>query len=163
MQVFSSDSRQSLVQHGFQFKTKKSFLSIEDKLTVCDLIRKKFSYSEINNRFNTGKPTISDIVRGEEKFKKFKQSKCELKKTKTMRGGKFDKIRPSPVHLVPSDAGKGVPVTGTILSEKGNEYHALLHADSPKPFTASYGFQWRFCNRFGIRSLSICGENSLLT
>ena len=79
-------------------KRKRVVLSIEDKLTVCDLVRKKVSYSEINNRFNIGKPTISDIVRGEEKLKKFKQSKCELgisksvKKTRTMRGGKFDKL-----------------------------------------------------------------------
>ena len=74
-------------------KRKRVVLSIEDKLTVCDLVRKKVSYSEINNRFNIGKSTISDIVRGEEKLKKFKQSKCELgisksvKKTKTMRAG----------------------------------------------------------------------------
>ena len=53
---------------------------------------------------------------------------------------------------------KGVPVTGPILLEKANENHALLYADSPKPFTASYGLQWRFWNRFGIKRLSICGE-----
>ena len=79
-------------------KRKRVVLSIEDKSTVCDLVRKKVSYSEINNRLNIGKPTISDIVRGEEKLKKFKQSKCELgisksvKKTKTVRGGKLDKL-----------------------------------------------------------------------
>ena len=75
-------------------KRKIVVLSIEDKLTVCDLVRKKVSYSEINNRFNIGKPTIRYIVRGEEKLKKFKQLKCEfgisksVKKTKTVRGGK---------------------------------------------------------------------------
>ena len=79
-------------------KRKRVVLAIEDKLTVCDLVRKRVSYSEINNRFNIGKSTISDIVRGKEKLNKFKQSKCELgisksvKKTKTMRGGKFDKL-----------------------------------------------------------------------
>ena len=150
-------------------KRKRVVLSIEDKLTVCDLVRKKVSYSEINNRSNIGKSTISDIVRGEEKLNEFKQSKCELgisksvKKTKTMRGGKFDKLDQALYIWFRQMRDKGVPVTGPILLGKANEYHALLYADSPKPFTASYGFQWRFCNRFGIKSLSICGENSLLT
>ena len=124
-------------------KRKRVVLSIEDKLTV----RKKISYSEINNRFNIG-----DIVRGEEKLNKFKQSKCELgmsksvKKTKTMRGGKFDKLDQSLYMWFRQMREKGIPVSGPILLEKANEYLDLLYADSPKPFTASYGFQWRFCN-----------------
>ena len=132
---------------------------VDKKLTVCDLVRKKVSHSEINNRFNIGKSAISDIVQGEEKLKK-----CELgisksvKKTKTMRGGKFDKLDQALYIWFRQMREKGVPVTGPILLEKANDYHALLYADSPKPFTASYGFQWRFCNRFGIKSLSICGE-----
>ena len=146
-------------------KRKRVVLSIEDKWTV----RKKVSYSEINNQFNIAKSTISDIVRSKEKLKKFKQSKCELgisksvKKTKTMRGGKFDKLDQALYIWFRQMREKGVPVTCPILLEKAKEYHALLYADSPKPFTASYGFQWRFCNRFGIKSLSIVGKNSLLT
>ena len=27
-----------------------------------------------------------------------------------------------------------------------------------KPFSASTGSQWRFCRRFGLRNLKICGE-----
>ena len=53
---------------------------------------------------------------------------------------------------------KGVPVTGPILLEKAVEFHSLLYPESPRSFDASYGFQWRFCSRFGIKSLSICGE-----
>ena len=94
LQDFSLDQ---LLNMASSSKRKRVVLSIEDKLTVCDLVRKKVSHSEINNRFNIGKSTINDIVRGEEKLNKFKQSKCELgisksvKKTKTMRGRKFDK------------------------------------------------------------------------
>ena len=63
-----------------------------------------------------------------------------------MRGGKLDKLDQALYIWFRQMRGKGVPVTGPILLEKANKYQALLYADSPKPFTASYGFQWRFCN-----------------
>ena len=81
-----------------------------------------------------------------------------IKKTKTMKGGKFDKLDQALYIWFWQMQEKVVPVTGPILLEKENEYHVLLYADSPKPFRASYGFQCQFCNRFGIKSLSICVE-----
>ena len=53
---------------------------------------------------------------------------------------------------------KGIQVTGPILLEKATEFHKLLCADSTTQLNASYGFQWRFCKRFGIKNLSISGE-----
>ena len=122
-------------------------------MAVCDLVRKNLSYSEINNRFNIRKPTISDIVRGEDKLKKFKQSKCEhgisksVKKTKTMRGGKLDKLDQALYIWFYQMREKGVPVTGPILLEKANEYHALLYADSPTCVDAMIFKDW-FQNHF---------------
>ena len=79
-----------------------------------------------------------------------------------MRGGKFDKLDQALYVWFRQMRGKGVPVTGPILFEKANEYHAILYADSPKSSTASYSFQWRFCNRFGI-VYRFVGKNSLLS
>ena len=42
--------------------------------------------------------------------------------------------------------------------KKATNFHFLLYAKSPKSFNATYGYQWLFCNRFGIKSLSIPGE-----
>ena len=50
-------------------KRKRVVISIEDKLTVCDLVRKKVPCSETMNRFHIGKSTICDIARDEEKLK----------------------------------------------------------------------------------------------
>ena len=47
-------------------KRKRVVLTVEDKLTVCDLVEKKVPYTEIMNRFNIGKSTISDIVKNKE-------------------------------------------------------------------------------------------------
>ena len=98
------------------------------------------------------------------KSSKLKQSKSELgilksvKTSKTMKGGMFDKLD-NALHLwFRQIREKGVPVTDPVLLEKANKFHKLLYAESPRPFTASYGFQWLFCNRFGIKSLSTCGK-----
>ena len=129
-------------------KRKRVVLSIEDKLTVCDLVRKKVPYSEIMNQFHIGKSTISDIVRNEEKFKMFKQSKSELgiskamKTSKAMKVGMFDKLDQALYLWFRQLGEKGLPVTGPISLEKANKFHLILYLDNPKPFSGSYGFQW---------------------
>ena len=42
--------------------------------------------------------------------------------------------------------------------EKASELHRLIYGEHSRPFSASTGFQWRFCRRFGLRNLKICGE-----
>ena len=37
-------------------------------------------------------------------------------------------------------------------------FTGLIYAECLNPFIASTGFQWRLCNRFGIKSLAITGE-----
>ena len=53
---------------------------------------------------------------------------------------------------------KGISVTDPILLERATEFYRFLYSESPKPFNASYGYQWRFCNHFGIESLAITGK-----
>ena len=122
---------------------------------------KKVPYSEIMNQFHIGKSTISDIVRNEEKFKMFKQSKSELgiskavKTSKAIKVGMFDKLDQALYLWFRQLREKGSPVTGPILLEKANEFHRLLYPHNPKPFSTSYGFQWRFRNRFGNQKVCL--------
>ncbi len=56
-----------------------------------------------------------------------------------------------------------MPVSGPILCEKATQLHAQLHAESGSenskaPFQASRGWLWRFCQRHGVRQLSLQGE-----
>ena len=54
---------------------------------------------------------------------------------------------------------QGIPITGPILREKAQLFHQQLHDDnSSSSFEASTGWQWRFCQRHGIRQLSLQGE-----
>ena len=48
-------------------------LSIEQKLEILDLLRKGASYRTIAETFGTGRSTIADIKRQEEKLRSFKR------------------------------------------------------------------------------------------
>ena len=53
------------------------------------------------------------------------------------------------------------PVSGPILCEKAVQLHAQLHqgdSEAELLFQASRGWLWRFCQRHGIRQLSLQGE-----
>ena len=46
--------------------------------------------------------------------------------------------------------GLNIPVNGSLLQEKASILFEKLHLDTTtKEFTASVGFQWRFCKRNG--------------
>lgn len=145
-------------------KRKRIVLSIEEKLKVCEMFRNKIPKTDIMLKYSIGKSTVNDIIKKEESLKNFKMGKSELgisnsaKATKTMKGGMYQKLDSALYLWFRQQREKGTPVTGPILLEKATEFHKLLYADSSTQFNASYGFQWRFCKRFGIKSLAISGE-----
>ena len=51
---------------------------------------------------------------------------------------------------------QGVPVTGPLLCAKALEISKTMHGETA--FPASEGWKLRFCNRHGIRQLSVQGE-----
>ena len=84
-----------------------------------------------------------------------------VKGTKAMKVGIYHKLDSARYLWFRQHREKGIPVTGLILLEKATEFHSFLYPESPnKTFNASYGFQWRFCNCFGIKSRAISGEKA---
>ena len=49
-----------------------------------------------------------------------------------------------------------MPISGPMLCEKAVELSRILNGETD--FTASKGWEWRFCKRHGIRQLSVQGE-----
>ena len=145
-------------------KRKHVILTIEEKLQACEMVRKKVPKSIVMAKFNIGKSTLNDICRKEESFKNFKAKKEDLgissvlKTAKQIKSGSFDKLDQALYIWLRQQREKGSPITGPVLMEKAVEFHHLIYGESSQPFIASSGFQWRFCKRFGIRNLSICGE-----
>ena len=118
----------------------------------------------IMSQFSIGKSTLNDILRSEVKFKKFKAEKDELglrgaaKTAKIVEGNVFDKLNSALYIWFRQEREKVCTVTGPILLEKASEFHRLIYGEHSRPFSASTGFQWRFCRRFGLRNLKICGK-----
>ncbi len=48
-------------------KQKRIVLTIKDKLTICETVRKGQSMTSVAQRFNVGKSTVHDIVKNEAK------------------------------------------------------------------------------------------------
>ena len=53
-------------------KRKRTILFDEDKLKVCDMVRRKISKTDIMLKYNIGKSTVDDICKTEERLKNFK-------------------------------------------------------------------------------------------
>ena len=107
---------------------KRKVLSIEQKLEICELVKKGTSYDEIMKTYGIVK-TGSNNELDQALYLWFRQ--C---------------------------CGKNIPVTGPILLEKASAFYNLLYPDATKSFSGSTWFQWRLCNRFGIRNLAIASE-----
>ncbi len=52
-------------------KRKRIVLTIEDKLKICETIRKGLSMTSAAQQFNVGKSTVHDITKNEVKLKQF--------------------------------------------------------------------------------------------
>jgi len=103
-------------------------------------------------------------LRSEEKLTQFKAEKNELgipgevKTTKAIENGSFDKLDSALYIWFRQQREKGCPVTGPILMKKASEIRRLIYGESSKPCVVSSGFQWRFCGRFVLRKLTLSGE-----
>ena len=55
---------------------------------------------------------------------------------------------------------QGTPVSGPLLCEKATQFHEQMHREEAGvvPFKASGEWLWRFCQRHGIRQLTLQGE-----
>ena len=142
----------------------KVVLSIEEKLKVCEMFRNKIPKTDIMLKYSIGKSTVNDIIKKKQSLKNFKTVKSEIgvsnsvRTTKTMKGGMYQKLDSALYLWFRQQREKKIPVTGPILLEKATEFRKLLYADSTTQFNTSYGFQWRFCKRFGVKNLAISRE-----
>lgn len=143
---------------------KRKVLSIEDKLIICELVKKGTPYGEICDKYGIGKSTISDIKKKETEMRAYVSQKTQLgmakcvKDAKTMHQGYNEELDQALYIWFKQCREKNIPVTGPLLMEKASYFYNVLYPNAAKPFSASTGFQWRFCNRFGIRGLAISGE-----
>ena len=145
-------------------KRKRVVLSLDHKLSVCDMVRQKRSKVDIMAKFNIARRTLNDICKSEDNLRKFKGVKNEtgtsssFSKLKSMKIGSYKELDTALYIWFCQKRELGIPITGPILMEKAQYFFNRLYPDSSVSFSASKGFQQKFCQRFGIKRLAVCGE-----
>ena len=76
---------------------KRKVLAIEQKLDICELVKKGTSYDKIMKTYGIGKSTILDIKKKEQEFKQFVLKKTTRHKnaekvTKVMKTGSNNEL-----------------------------------------------------------------------
>ena len=78
-----------------------------------------------------------------------------VKKAKSMKIGKDEKLDQVVFVWFKQKRAEGAPISSSILCEKAVQLCGLVGNSNFKP---SRGWRWRFCKRHGIRELSLQGE-----
>ena len=144
-------------------KRKRVVLSIETKLAILDKVAKGATQSDLAREYNIGRSTVTDLKRNEAKLREFATGLDDQgisSSRKIMRLAKEQQVEEAVYLWFVQKRSQDTPVSGPLLKEKAKEFHEKLHIeeDDPPSFTASSGWLWRFCNRHGIRELSLQGE-----
>ena len=135
-------------------KRKRKVLTIEDKLTILKELQVT-SATILAEKYGVGKSTISDIKRSKEAILKFKDKATDMgmsKKAKVMKLGDNMKHDEAVYIWFKQKRMEGTPISGPILCEKAVQLYKKMHGEE-SVFSASTGWQWRFCKRHGIRNL----------
>jgi len=143
-------------------KRKRIVLSIEKKLEILDRLSKGETQVKLAQEYGIGKTTVFDLKQNENRIKMYASTMDSLsfckKGRKIMRMAADDKLDEALYLWFVQKRSQGMPVSGPILCAKASLLHAKMNGDSAPEFKASRGWLWRFCNRHGMRQLSIQGE-----
>lgn len=140
-------------------KRKRVVLTIEEKVKVLDMLDESVSYGVIAEKFGIGKSTVSDLKKNKEKIRSFQREMIDMgmkRQAKTMRLGDDKQLDRALYLWFKQKRMEGVPVTGPLLCAKALELSKTINGETE--FHASEGWKWRFCQRHGIRQLSVQGE-----
>lgn len=72
-------------------KRKRTVLTIDQKLEICELLNKKYSFSVISQKFDVGRSNVADIKKSEKKIIAIKERMEALNRrtAKCMKLGKY--------------------------------------------------------------------------
>ena len=101
-----------------KLKRKRVVLTIDDKLAVCEMVKKNINKDEIMAKFNITRQTTNDICKSKDSFKQFKKAKLELGTSskltsrKSMKSGSYKELDSALYMWFRQKRELGIPVTG---------------------------------------------------
>ena len=133
------------------------------KLANLDQLKKGESQSRLTSEYAIGKSTIGDIKKNKGKINCFAATMDSLtmstNECKVMQIADDDKLDEALFLWFMHKRSQSLLVSGPVLCERAMEKHVQIQVgESMPPFQASRGWLWHFCNRHGIRQLSLQGE-----
>ena len=139
---------------------------MDDKLAILDRLKNETQEKLAAAEYGVGRSTIGDIKKSEDKLRAFASTMEGLamntKGRKVMRLADDEKLDKAVYLWFIQKRSQDMPISGPVLCEKATQLHAQLHDGDPdnleSSFQASRGWLWRFCQRHGIRQLSLQGE-----
>lgn len=144
-------------------KRKRVVLPLEIKIAILDRLKAGATQAKLADEYGIGRLTVGDIKKSEDKIRSFASTMESMamskKGRKVMRLADDDRLDKAVYLWFAQKWSQDMPVSGPVLCEKAVQLHEQLHeSESVPPFQASRGWLWRFCQRHGIRQLSLQGE-----
>lgn len=144
-------------------KRKRVVLPLEIKIAILDRLNAGATQAKLADEYGIGRSTVGDIKKSEDKIRSFASTMESMamskKGRKVMRLADDDRLDKAVYLWFAQKRSQDMPVSGPVLCEKAVQLHEQLHeSESVPPFQASRGWLWRFCQRHGIRQLSLQGE-----
>ena len=130
-------------------KRKRKVLTINQKLEIIKKLEAGTSQSKIGEEYDIGQSTVLDIKQNKTKLESFSRKMVDMgmnKGTKIMKVGEYEKLDQALYVWFKQEREKNTPITGPIIAEKAKVLFPLLYQETSKPFKASQGFLWHFCN-----------------
>ncbi|CAG8640808.1 3557_t:CDS:2 [Ambispora gerdemannii] len=130
-----------------QVNSRRKTLTFQEKLDICiDKKRNKLKNTDIVRKYNLSPSTVSDIIRGEEKWRKLVFSDG-LEEAKRGPKSYFPEIEEGVSMWCEQAILDGVTFNGTILQNKAKKIADLLEIDESKFSATSDGWLRRFKER----------------
>lgn len=130
-------------------------ISLETKLRILDDHRSGVPVKTLVTTYGLSQPTVSTIIRNQEKIRASATSDGASGKRKRMRGAALPDVEDALYKWFVEVRGRNIPVSGNVLTAKAKDLAFLMGHEEFRP---GNGWLHRFKERHAIRFKKIVGE-----
>ncbi|XP_044733536.1 jerky protein homolog-like [Chrysoperla carnea] len=139
-------------------KRKHKTLLLKDKIDILMKLDSGENISKLAKEYGVGRATLHDLKKNKQKIvEHVKAMESGPGNRKTLREGNCPKMENALYMWFMQQRSKHSPISGEILKAKAIEFYKNI--TQKDDFRASVGWFNKFKKRFGIRLLTVSGEN----
>lgn len=139
-------------------KRKHQTLTLKIKMEILRKVDSGLKVSDIAKSYNVPRPTIYSIIKNREKIETFvKTADSGTGSRQTTRTGEYKQMEEALYYWFIQERRRNTPITADIFRQKALYFYENIYKNSD--FRASDGWLTKFKTRYGIRLLTVTGEN----